>query len=271
MGIVTLTTDMGWKDHYLGAVKGALVRLSPGTQVIDITHEIPAFDITQAAFILKNTFKEFPDGTIHIIGVNAERIDKKPFSNQSGVSHLVVKYKNHYFISADNGIFSLLFEDFPDQIFEINLDLIPGTFPMLNVFVPVAALLIKNKKPEELGIQIASYRESMQFVPVVEQDRIRGMIIYIDSYGNAITNITQTLFTQIAKGRDFSIHLPKPKYDITEVSENYSDVPEGETLALFSSNGHLQIAINKGVESMGGGANKHLGLKLNDIIQVEFL
>lgn len=271
MGIVTLTTDMGWKDHYLGAVKGALVRLSPGTQVIDISHEIPAFDITQAAFILKNTFSEFPEGTIHIIGVNAERIDKKPFSNQAGVSHLVVKYKNHYFISADNGIFSLLFEDAPDLIIEINLALVPGTFPMLNVFVPVAAMLIKNKKPEDLGIPIASYRESMQFVPVVEQDRIRGMIIYIDSYGNAITNITLPLFKQVAKGREFSIHLPKPKYDITEVSTNYSDVPEGETLALFSSNGHLQIAINKGVESMGGGANKLLGLRLNDIIQVEFV
>lgn len=270
MGIVTLTTDMGWKDHYLGAVKGALVRLSPGTQVIDISHEIPAFDITQAAFILKNTFPEFPEGTVHIIGVNAERIDKKPFSNQPGVSHLVVKYRNHFFISADNGIFSLLFEEAPEQIFEITLDLHPGTFPMLNVFVPVAALLIKNKKPEDLGIPIASYRESMQFMPVVEQDRIRGMIIYIDSYGNAITNITKSLFLQMTKGRDFSIHLPKPKYDITEVSENYSDVPEGETLALFAANGHLQIAINKGVESMGGGANKLLGLRLNDIIQIEF-
>jgi S-adenosylmethionine hydrolase len=271
MGIVTLTTDMGWKDHYLGAVKGALARLSPGSQVIDITHEIPAFDITQAAFILKNTFKEFPEGTIHMIGVNAERIDKKTFSNQPGVAHLLVKYKNHYFISADNGIFSLLFDDAPDQIIEINLALIPGTFPMLNVFVPVAALLIKNKKPEDLGIPIASYRESMQFVPVVEHDRIRGMIIYIDSYGNAITNITIPLFKQVAKGRNFNIYLPKPKHDITEVSANYSDVPEGETLALFSSNGHLQIAINKGVESNGGGANKLLGLKLNDIIQVEFL
>ncbi len=271
MGIVTLTTDMGWKDHYLGAVKGALARLSPGSQVIDITHEIPAFDITQAAFILKNTFKEFPEGTIHMIGVNAERIDKKPFSNQPGVSHLVVLYKKHYFISADNGIFSLLFDEAPDQIFEINLDLNPGTFPMLNVFVPVAALLIKYNKPEDIGIQITSYRESMQFVPVVEQDRIRGMIIYIDSYGNAITNITLSLFKQVAKGRDFSIHLPKPKYDITKVSANYSDVTEGDTLALFSSNGHLQIAINKGVESNGGGANKLLGLKLNDIIQLEFV
>jgi S-adenosylmethionine hydrolase len=96
------------------------------------------------------------------------------------------------------------------------------------------------------------------------------MIIYIDSYGNAITNISKSLFDQYSKGRDFSIHLPRPRYDITAISSNYSDVPEGETLALFSSGGNLMVAINKGVESMGGGANKLLGLRLNDIVQVEF-
>lgn len=271
MAIVTLTTDMGWKDHYLGAVKGALARLSPGTQVIDISHEIPAFDITQAAFILKNVFSEFPEGTVHIIGVNAELQEKQIFSNQPGVSHLAVKYKNHFFIGADNGIFSLLMEDAPDQIIEINLNNPSGTFPMLHVFVPAAAMIIKNKSADDLGISIQSYRESMQFVPVVESDRIRGMIIYTDSYGNAITNITQALFTQVAKGRDFTIDLPKSKYAISEISKNYSDVPEGEAIALFTSKGNLMIAINKGVESMGGGATKLLGLKLNDIVQVEFI
>ena len=110
----------------------------------------------------------------------------------------------------------------------------------------------------------------MQFVPLVESNLIRGMIIYIDSYGNAITNITIDLFKQIGNGRDFTIMLPRSKYNISELSRNYADVPEGEPLALFSSSGNLQIAINKGVESMGGGANKLLGLKLNDIIQVEF-
>jgi S-adenosylmethionine hydrolase len=270
MRIVTLTTDMGRKDHYLGSVKGALVRHVPDVQMVDISHEIPAFDITQTAFILKNVFHEFPEGTIHLIGVNAERIEKEVFSNQPGVAHLVVTYKNHYFIGADNGIFSLLFDEKPQQIIEINLPIEAGTFPLLHIFVPAAAHILKNKTPDGLGEKLDSFRESMQFVPVVESNLIRGMIIYIDSYGNAITNISIDLFKQIGKERDFTIMLPRSKYNINQLSRNYADVPEGEPLALFSSSGNLQIAINKGVESMGGGANKLLGLKLNDIIQVEF-
>lgn len=270
MAVVTLTSDMGWKDHYLGALKGSLVSLIPDATIIDISHDVPAFDIIQAAFVLKNSYFHYPKGTIHLIGVNAEAVELKPFSNQPGIAHLLIEYDGHYFVGADNGIFSLIFEKAPDRIFEITYQQKFDTFPMLNVFVPVAAHLTANRPWEEIGKSIPTYRESIQFNPVIEANRIRGMVIYIDSYGNAITNITLDLFKQVVKSNDFVINLPKPKYNITEISANYSDVPEGENLALFSSAGHLTIAINKGVESNGGGANKLLGLRLNDIVQVEF-
>src|SRR4051812_22386512 len=113
MAIITLTTDLGDKDIYLAALKGSIFKLLPDVNIVDITNSVSAFNIQQAAFILKNSFHYFPDETVHLIGIDTVY--------NSFTRYLAVRYKNHYFVGADNGIFSLMFDSDPDDIFEINI------------------------------------------------------------------------------------------------------------------------------------------------------
>src|ERR1051326_4797986 len=124
MAIITLTTDLGLKDHYVSAVKGAILSQLPDVNIVDISHLVPTFDIVQAAYILKNAYPNFPPGTVHIIGVNAEASVKTP--------HIALSVSGHFFIGADNGIFSFLFDRVPDKIVELNIkqDTDNLTFPI---------------------------------------------------------------------------------------------------------------------------------------------
>ena len=153
MAIITLTTDWGTKDHYIGAVKGTILRQMPEATIVDITHAIPAFDLNQAAFIIRNFYKNFPAGSIHILAVNTEASIRHP--------HTLVKYEEHWFIGADNGIFSLIFDNKPELI--IDLDVIQDsdyfTFSTRDVFAKVACHIASGKPAGELGV---SYRHMAQ-------------------------------------------------------------------------------------------------------------
>jgi S-adenosylmethionine hydrolase len=259
MAIITLTSDWGLKDHYLGAVKGAILRLLPGAQIVDICHDIPAFDLNQAAFIIRNFYKNYPEGSIHILGINSEASIENP--------HTLVVNGGHYFIGADNGIFSLIFDDPPDKI--IDLDIIQDTdyftFPSRDVFVKVACHIAEGKPLEELGHIKKNLVQRMSFKPIVDGNLIKGKVIYIDNYENVFTNITEPFFRSVVKGKKFAILFRSATYRITELSKSYKDVVDGEMLALFSSSGHLEIAINQ------GKASSLLGLKIDQPVLVEIL
>ncbi len=264
MPIVTLISDLGTKDYYLAAVKGTILTLAPATSIVDITHEIPPFDTFQAAFNLKNAFSNFPDGTIHIIGVEA-----------SGGAHsrnLAILYRKHIFIGTDNGIFSMIFEEEPEQIIEIQLGTEDGNyiFPMRDILGKAAGYIANGGKIEVLGPKVKGFIERAIFNPVHTGNEIRGTVIYIDGYGNVFTNITKHDFEKAKGQRDYSIYFAAANQPIRRVSNQYSDVPEGERLAIFSTSGYLQIAINKGVHGSGGGASQLFGLRLNHTIRIEF-
>lgn len=258
MSVITLTTDLGIKDFYVASIKGSIFSELPEAVIIDITHEIPAFNISVAAFCLKSCYEDFPDGSIHIIGVSPE-------ANEF-VKHVVIKHKGHYFIGADNGVFSLLFEEKIEDVFEINI--IPDedrrTFPTKDVFVKVACHIGRGGTLEIIGTRLEALTVKTNFAPVIEEDTIKGMAIYLDSYGNITTNITKQLFQIIGKNREFAIVFRRSNYNISKIYFNYSDVPEGEKIALFSNRSHLEIAINK------GNASKLFGIKLSDTIRIEF-
>jgi S-adenosylmethionine hydrolase len=258
MGIITLISDLGHKDYYLSAVKGAIFTREPQAIIVDITHDIPAFDILQAAFVLKNAYVNFPKGTVHIIGINSEATIYHP--------HVAVEYEGHYFIGADNGIFSLLFTEKPEKIIELNItpDSTALTFPLKDVFVIAACHLATGGTIEMLGIKKNELVERTLFRPASDSHVIRGSVLYIDIYGNIITNITQQLFNDVGKGRPFTIFFRKSDYNIDSICNKYSDVAEGEKLALFSTSGYLELAINKGQGSM------LFGLKQNDTLRIEF-
>ena len=258
MSIITLTTDLGLKDYYAAGIKGHILSQLPDATIVDISHEIPAFNISVAAFCLKNCYYDFPKGSIHIIGVSPE-------ANEF-TRHVVIKYQNHYFIGADNGMFSLLFDEIPEVIFDLNIisNEEKRTFPTKDIFVSAACHIGRGGTLELIGTKIEGLTERTNFQPVIEDDVIRGMAMYIDSYGNVTTNITKSLVKLVGKNRDFSIVFRRSDYNIHELKFNYSEVPEGEKLALFSTNNHLEIAINK------GNASKLFGIKLSDTIRIEF-
>ncbi len=255
---------MGTKDYYVAAVKGAIMSQLPEVQIVDISHHISPFDIAQASFVLKNCYHDFPKGSIHIIGIN-------PFE-KGDIQHLLIEYDGHYFIGADNGVFSLLFNKIPDNIFKLNIyeETAIQSFPTKNVFAKAACHIARGGTPEVIGTKIDSIKNRQLFRATAEKNVIKGTVIYIDSYGNVITNIAPKLFKEVQQGRDFRIYLARAAYTISRINKNYNEVPEGEKVALFSSSGYLEIAINKGVEGSGGGANKLFGLKISDTITIEF-
>ncbi len=257
MAIITLTTDLGDKDIYQAALKGSILKLLPSVNIVDITNSVAAYNIQQAAFVLKNSFCYFPDATVHLIGIDTVYNDD--------TRYLALKYKKHYFVGSDNGIFSLMFDADPDEIVEINImqDLKFLHFPLADIFVKAACHLANGGKLTEIGIPVGHIEKKMNLQPVIEKSLIKGSVIYIDSFQNVITNITKEFFNTVQQGRRFTLSF-KRNETIDHLSWHYNEVPEGEKLCLFGISDHLEIAINK------GNASGLLGLALGDSIIIDF-
>lgn len=256
MAIITLTTDFGLKDHYVGALKGSILKQLSDVVIIDISHQIEKYNIQDAAYILKEAYADFPLGTIHVIGLLTEL--------NTNTGYVAVEANGHFFIGADNGIFSLLFDEMPTKIIEI---LIPEkgswSFPARDVFAKAACLLASGQAIETLGNKKLDLISRIPFRAASMGDNIKGSVVYVDSYGNAITNISRSLFESIGKNRVFIIELAR-SYSIERISEQYSEVPEGEILALFNGANQIEIAMRN------GNVNTMLNLKLNDSITIRF-
>lgn len=258
MTIITITSDWGLKDHYLASVKGAILTQLPEAQIIDISHQIIRYDILQCAFVIKNCYKNFPDGTIHIIGVQTEASIDTP--------HTLVYHDKQYFIGADNGVFSLIFDPAPSEIIELNViqESDYFTFSTRDVFVKVACEIAKGKAITSMGIKKNILKHRLMFNPIESANALNGNIIYIDNYENAISNISQEKFKRIGQGRAFKMILRTSSYEIKKIHTSYSDVPDGEMVILFGTSGFLEIAINQ------GNAAGLLGLSIYDAIRIEF-
>jgi len=255
MAIITLTTDLGLKDYYVSAIKGAILGQLPDVSIVDISHQIPTYNIQDAAYILKNAYSNFPKGSIHIIGVKSEYSPETP--------HVIVKADGYYFISADNGIFSLLLDTPPEAIFEINQgESFTTTFPTRDIFAKVASYIASGGNPETISKTKNNLLERMPFRAASIGDMIKGTVIYIDSYGNVMTNISKQLFQEVGKGRNFTIEFAR--YEINKLSKSYNNEREGEILALFNASNQLEIAMNN------DKASSMLNLKLNDTITIHF-
>ena len=275
MPIITLMTDFGNKDYAVAAVKGAILSTLDNPQIIDISHQISPYNSTEAAYILKNAYKTFPKGSIHIIGVESE----KTLENQ----HLVMYFDGHYFIGADNGIFAMIKGNLkPEKIVAINIhDKMPTSYPVLEVFVWVAAHISRKGSLEVVGKSIDQIREIKDLRPVINQqgDQIIGAVIYVDNYGNVITNITRKLFNEVGKSRGFTIFARNVKF--RKVFETYSDaidfsIPkekrdeDGKKIALFNDADHLELAIYKSNTQTVGSAQSLFGLEYRESITVKF-
>jgi len=275
MPIITLTTDFGEKDHFVGAVKGAIYSEMDEVRIVDISHSVSPFHISEAAYIIQNAYSSFPKGTIHIIGIDSEINPEN--------KHIAVKLDGHYFICANNGIISMLASEIkPEKIVEINIhDRVESNFPVLDVFVKVACHIARGGALDVIGKNISEIKELTGIRPVInrEDNQIIGNVIYIDNYGNVISNITRTLFEEVGKGREFRINARTANF--SEVHTHYSDAinfeipPErreedGKKLALWNSSNYLELAIYKSNSSTVGSAASLFGLEFRDTITVNF-
>jgi S-adenosyl-L-methionine hydrolase (adenosine-forming) len=270
MQIITLTTDMGTSDHYVAALKGSIYRHAPEATIIDISHHVRAFDIVQASYVLQSVFREFPEGTVHIMGIDSEPV----INSMEGQYPAILKYQGHYFVTSDNGFIALLLKDERPQgcwLIDNALSQPSGFhFPTKSIFVPAAIKLAQGVPPEEFASVHESWNRAFTFNPVIEENLIKGSIIHIDHYGNAITNITRELFGRFEEETPFTILFRKRDYYIDTISGSYNEVQPGERVAIFNSNDHLEIAINKGARGSSGGADTLFGLHIGDVVRVEF-
>ncbi len=258
MPVITLTSDWGLHDHYLAAVKGKILATQPGIQIIDLNHSIEPFNLAQAAFILRNAYRQFPAGTVHMVCVNAEITAEQEC--------IAMHSEGHFFVAADNGLPGLLFDD--EQKVEyarVNAgNDWQHAFPELEVFVPAACTLAETGQIEKVGGKTAKVNLQVPFRPAIDEAVITGSVIYIDSYQNAITNISRSLFDRIGKGRKFEIFIKSNHYRLSRLNDTYRETPVGELLALFNSAGLLEIAINN------GNAASLLGLENGSVIRIKF-
>jgi len=274
MSIITLTTDFGLKDHFVGALKGKILSCFGEAVIVDISHHVDLFNISQASYIVGAAYSSFPAGTVHLIGVDAELTKDN--------RHIAMLWNGHYFICADNGILSLLTEKIiPEKIVEINIhSRQPEGATDMDVFITVACHLAKGGLLNVIGKEITEIKQTHDLHPVVAADNssIKGCIVYIDHFGNCVTNLTKRQVREIGKGRDFDITFSTKT--IKGIKDGYSDFTvnerfslkdyEGEKLAIFNEAGFLEIAIFRSNPLTVGTAKTLLGLKFRDVVSVVF-
>ncbi|APY06956.1 hypothetical protein BWZ20_00975 [Winogradskyella sp. J14-2] len=276
MAIITLTTDFGEKDHFAGAIKGAIYSELPEVRIVDVSHSVSPFNISEAAYIILNAYSSFPKGTIHIIGIDSELSPEN--------KHIAVSLDDHYFICANNGIMSMICSEIaPEKIVEINIhDKIETNFPVLDVFVKVACHIARGGTLEVIGKVINTIKPIKNLNPFVNDDKnqIIGSVIYIDNYGNVVTNIKRKFFEEVQKTRQYEISARNHKF--RTIYNRYSDIvnfeieeakrnDEGKGLVVFNSSGYLEIAVYKSNCSTVGSASTLMGLKTMDTVTVNFL
>lgn len=255
--IITLLTDFGTKDGYIGAVKGVIKRINPQAEIVDITHDIDSYDVLGAAFALNNFYGYFPRGTIHLAVVDP------------GVGSLrrpiLMKTKDFFFVGPDNGIFSFIYqkEDIADIIVISNREYFLAepscTFHARDIFAPVAAHLSLEIRIDQFG---SPAKECMKFIfpqPDSKGKSLKGEIIHIDRFGNLITNISADFLEKKKK-----VEIVVGKRRIKRISRSYFEIKEKEVGALIGSSGFLELALNQ------GSARKLLKAKIGDPVRINF-
>jgi S-adenosylmethionine hydrolase len=274
MSIITLTTDFGLKDHFVGSLKGKLISEYNEATIIDISHDIDLFNSLEAAYCISAAYDSFPKGTIHIIGVDSERTNE--------TQHIALQWDDHYFICADNGILSTLTQKkVAQKIVAINIhDRLNKDATDMDVFVAVACHIARGGLLNVIGKEIKELKKVNELVAVVSDDlkTIKGNVVYIDHFGNCVTNISKKMFQENHRKRDFDIKFNNKK--ISSIKNSFSDFKtsekyslkdfEGERLALFNENNLLEIAIYKSNPKTVGSASTLLGLNFRDVITIEF-
>lgn len=259
MSIITLTSDLGDGSHYAAVVKGTILRLLPSANLVDVTHSISNYDIMHAAYVVGRSFHAFPEGTVHMVAVDPEQTE---FQAEA----VAVACEGHYFVGPNNGVISLICDHLPVTCHKISLESVmleeyPKSFRAARVFASAAAFLASGGEVSELGEE-SVLKDTRWGDPSYSNNCLRGKIIHIDRFGNAITNILKDEFLDLKQERRFEIFIRNVR--LRRIVSTYSDVSKADALAIFGESRRLEIAMRE------ASAAELLGLKLHDMITIEF-
>jgi len=244
--IITLTTDFGTNDHFVGAMKGVILEIAPEAQIIDISHAVQPFDILDGALTVSQAYSYFPSGTVHMVivdpGVGTTR---RP---------VVLTGDRHMFVAPDNGVLSLIYDReerlsvrhiTSDHYFLRNIS---NTFHARDIFAPVAAYLSKGVEADRFGEEITDYVRFRAPRPKpVDERTLRGIVLKIDRFGNLITNITPQDAPQLFQPTPPAFKIAVgTKGQATRMCSNYAEGAPGEVFGILGSMGFLEVATNRG-------------------------
>ena len=255
MSIVTLITDFGSTDIYAGRFKGYLFSEIRNIQIVDITHDIPAFNVIAGAYSLKNTFQCFPKGSYHVIRVNERGITNEGL--------LIIYTEGHYFIAPDNAVLPMALNNSFDWVRKVNLNY----FEELNsdeIYAKVLKSLFEHTY-ESISQPTTHYKYNSSWAVIKEDNIVRGMVVIIDHFGNLVTNIHISDIAPYLKRFESCTINYREKEAINEIVVEYNEVEEGERLCKINDLGFLEIAINQGF------ASNLLGIKFGQTVYLEFI
>lgn len=273
MPVITLTSDFGLTDYRVAAIKGSILFQKTDAVIVDISHEIEAYNLLQTAYIVRNAYNYFPKGSVHIISVDS--------FYRKEVKNVVYHADDHYFIAADNGILSLIFYDIkPESIHEITLTKFDEEMKSTttDIFVPAAVHLVKGGLPEVIGRKIDAAKEISIPRPVYTpgEKMIVGEVIYIDNFGNLVSNIGKKFFQKklanhssfVVKFRNLSLASIYNHH--TEFVKDWNTERDyhGKSVAIFNEEDLLELSIYKGNKE--NGAKTLFGLNVGEKIYIEF-
>jgi hypothetical protein len=245
ISLVTLLTDFGDVDYFVPSMKGVMLGINSQLRMVDLTHHLPGYGVEQAAFFLKSCYQYFPDGTVHVVVV-----DPGVGSSRRAI---LASTSRHFFLAPDNGVLSyVLQEETSVEVRSIEnkqyrLDSAGATFDGRDLFAPSAAWLTKGQAPGSYGRLIRDYVTLPPDPPRMQQQALHGRIVYIDHFGNAMTNITMAdveTFRSVTK-KDYS-GVKIGEVIIKGIRTHYGEGATGLPEAVINSNGHLEIFIKQG-------------------------
>lgn len=255
MSIITITSDYGLDSTYQAILVGNVYAQIPGAKVVYLHNHIEKFNLVQAAFVLKTNAVFFPKGTWHFICIDCNIVKYKQV--------LVVEHNQQFYVGVDNGIFSLLFNNTAANVYEIVLpEFSKSLFAEKDYFITAALHYNKNNNLKGIaqpGI-IKNIKQNIE--PTLQGNVLRGIVMYVDGFGNAITNISKELFYSHVGSKKYLIYYSR-KYSIKQISEHFGNEDPSEEIAIFNSAGYLQICI------VEGSAHQLMSLKYNSPIMIE--
>ena len=273
MGVLTLLTDLGYRDHYVAALKARLLQLAPGLPVMDITHGIEPYNIAHAVHVLRAVFRDFPLGTTHLIAVSD--YGASPAGAVATPAWHAAEHQGHYFVAADNGLLALLCDGVPEKLVRLLPDGLPALSaaavasqqlfslnPTREVLAPAAVRLAQGQALASLGPPTTELYLLTNRQLRLQDNRVTGHVVHVDHYGNLITNISQAAVDGVGRGRPATVHFGREQ--VRELRPHFAAAPPGEIVCTFNPQGCLCVAINQ------GNGSELLGLYFDSQIDVRF-